>query len=112
MRVTNASDCGNADCVLDVGYSYWRNMNNHVGSDVILIVLTLDRAKGGGGPTLFSYNKVTDQVTRVRPLFDASNPLSWCRRAWVRATSSDRESPSTTNSSQSQGGRWAGWSAG
>ena len=66
-----------ADCVLDVGYSYWRNMNNHAGSDVILIFLTLDRAKGGGGPTLFSYNKVTDQVTVVGPLFDASDPLSW-----------------------------------
>ena len=26
-------------------------MNNHAGSDVILIFLTLDRAKGGGGPT-------------------------------------------------------------
>ena len=77
IRVTNASDCGNADCVLDVGYSYWRNMNNHAGSDVILIFLTLDRAKGGGGPTLFSYNKVTDQLTVVGPLFDASNPLSW-----------------------------------
>ena len=77
IRVTNASDCGNADCVLDVGYSYWRNMNSHAGSDVILIFLTLDRAKGGGGPTLFSYNKVTDQVTVVGPLFDASNPLSW-----------------------------------
>ena len=77
IRVTNASDCANADCVLDVGYSYWRNMNNHAGSDVILIFLTLDRAKGGGGPTLFRYNKVTDQVTVVRPLFDASNPLSW-----------------------------------
>jgi hypothetical protein len=77
IRVTNASDCGNGDCVLDVGYSYWRNMNNHAGSDVLLIFLTLDRAKGGGGPTLFSYNKVTDQLTVVGPLFDASNPLSW-----------------------------------
>ena len=77
IRVTNASDCGNGDCVLDVGYSYWRNMNNHAGSDVILIFLTLDRAKGGGGPTLFSYNKVTDQVTVVGPLFDASHPLTW-----------------------------------
>src|SRR6185369_1457595 len=77
IRVTNATDCGNADCVLDVGYSYWRNMNNHAASDVILIFLTLDRAKGGGGPTLFSYHKVTGQITVVGPLFAASDPLSW-----------------------------------
>ena len=63
--------------MLDVGYSYWRNMNNHAGSDVVLIFLTLDRAKGGGGPTLLSYDKLTDQVTVVGPLFDASSPLSW-----------------------------------
>jgi hypothetical protein len=77
VRLTNESDCGNGDCVLDVGYSYWRNMNNHVGDDTILIFLTLDRAKGGGGPTLFSYNKITDEVTVVGSLFDPSHPLSW-----------------------------------
>ena len=36
VRITNASDCGGADCVWYVGYSYWRNMNNHVGSDAIV----------------------------------------------------------------------------
>ena len=60
-----------------VGYSYWRNSNNHVGSDTMLIVITLDRARGGAGPTLFSYDKRTDQVIVVGPLFDRRSPLSW-----------------------------------
>jgi hypothetical protein len=78
VRITNASDCtGGTDCLDYVGYSYWRNMNSHVGSDSILIFLTLDRNRGGGGPTLFSYNKLTDEITKVGPLFDSANPLSW-----------------------------------
>lgn len=57
IRLTNASDCvGSTDCVNYVGYSYWRNMNNHVGSDAMLIFVGLDRARGGAGPTLFQYN--------------------------------------------------------
>ena len=43
----------------------------------MLIVITLDRARGGAGPTLFSYDKRTDQVTVVGPLFDQASPLSW-----------------------------------
>src|SRR5262249_9008012 len=62
VRLTNSSDCGGADCVLSVGYSYWRNINNHVGSDTMLIFLGLDRRKGGTGPTLFSYNKRTGET--------------------------------------------------
>src|SRR6266700_286145 len=59
IRLTNATDCpGDTDCLNYVGYSYWRNINNHVGSDTMLIFLTLDRSRGGGGPNLFSYNKV------------------------------------------------------
>jgi hypothetical protein len=77
VRLTNAADCGGQDCVNYVGYSYWRNSNNHVGSSTMLIFLTLDRARGGSGPTLFRYNKQTDQVTVVGPLFDATNPLSF-----------------------------------
>jgi len=76
-RLTNAGDCGGNDCVDYVGYSYWRNSNNHVGSDTMLIFITLDRARGGAGPTLFSYDKRTDQVTVVGPLFDQASPLSW-----------------------------------
>ncbi len=77
VRLTNAADCGGGDCVNYVGYSYWRNSNNHVGSDTMLIVITLDRARGGAGPTLFSYDKQTDQVALIGPLFDPANPLSW-----------------------------------
>src|SRR5215470_6003355 len=57
VRLTNASDCSGADCVRYVGYSYWRNINNHVGSNSMLIFLSLDRRLGGGGPTLYRYDK-------------------------------------------------------
>jgi hypothetical protein len=78
VRITNDTDCASAtDCVNPVGYSYWRRINNHVGSDTMLIFLNLDKNSGGVGSTLFSYNKVTDQVTNVGPLFTADSPLSW-----------------------------------
>ena len=77
VRLTNADDCGGADCVNYIGYSYWRNTNNHVGSDTMLIFLSLDRQRGGNGPTLLSYDKTTDQVQVVGPLFSADHPLSW-----------------------------------
>ena len=47
-----------------------------MGSDTMLIVVTLDRARGGNGPTLFGYDKNTDAVTVLGPLFDAASPLS------------------------------------
>ena len=74
IRLTNASDCGGNDCVLSVGYSYWRNINNHSGSDTMLIFLGLDRRKGGSGPTLFSYNKNTGETQNRGPLFDGNSP--------------------------------------
>ena len=77
IRLTNPTDCGGSDCVYSVGYSYYRNINNHVGSDEMLIFLGLDRSRGGGGPTLFRYNKLTDQVTNAGPLFDPASPLSF-----------------------------------
>jgi hypothetical protein len=77
VRITNATDCGGADCVDYVGYSYWRNMNNHAGSAAMYIFVTLDRARGGGGPTLFSLDKASDALTKVGPLFSASSALSW-----------------------------------
>ena len=58
------------------GYSYWRNSNNHVGSDTMFVFLSLDREHGGQGPTLFAYDKVTDEVTVVGPLFDPESPPS------------------------------------
>ena len=77
VRVTNASDCGGTDCVRPVGYSYWSNINNHVGSDTMLIFLGLERRQGGGGPTLFSYNKRTGQVRNEGPLFPGDSSFSW-----------------------------------
>jgi hypothetical protein len=76
-RVTNSTDCGGADCVDYVGYSYWRNMNNSAGSNTMLVFLTLDRARGGVGPSLFQVDKTSLQVTSVGPLFDAADHRSW-----------------------------------
>ena len=77
IRLTNAGDCGGQDCVLSVGYSYWSNINNHVGSDTMLIFLGLERRRGGGGPTLFSFNKRTGETQSLGPLFSADSPYSW-----------------------------------
>ena len=77
VRLTNASDCGGGDCVNYVGYSYWRNINNHVGSNTMLVVIGLDRQRGGGGPTLFSYNKQTGETRNAGPLFSPDSPYSW-----------------------------------
>ena len=76
IRVTTADDCHGADCVSPVGYSYWRNMNNHIGSNEILIFLGLNRPRGGTGPTLFSYDKNTEEVTNRGPLFAPNHRLS------------------------------------
>jgi hypothetical protein len=77
IRLTNASDCGGQDCVLSVGYSYWSNINNHTGSDTMLVFLGLERRRGGGGPTLFSYNKNTGATNNLGPLFSPDSPYSW-----------------------------------
>jgi len=78
VRLTNGADCGGGgDCVNYVGYSYWRNINNHTDSDTMLIFLGLGRARGGPGPSLFSFDKATEEVRNLGPLFDATDPLSW-----------------------------------
>ncbi|MGH9256825.1 MAG: hypothetical protein ACRD3C_19870 [Vicinamibacterales bacterium] len=78
VRLTNASDCaGEQDCLWYVGYSYWRNMNNHVGSADMYIFLGSDRTYGGVGPILLRYNKVTDAVENLGPIFDAASPYSY-----------------------------------
>jgi hypothetical protein len=73
IRITDASDCGGNDCVWYVGYSYWRNTNAHEGSNEMLIFLGLNANRGGSGPTLFKYNKTTDAITKVGPLFAAGS---------------------------------------
>jgi hypothetical protein len=77
VRLTNASDCGGTDCLAYVGYSYWRNTNYHVGRPEMLIFLGLDRSAGGPGPSLLSYNKSTDEVQNLGPLFPASSVWSY-----------------------------------
>jgi len=76
VRLTNAGDCGGQDCVYSVGYSYWRNINNHTGTDTLYAFIGLNRSKGGAGPTLFSYNKVTEETLNLGPLFAANSPFS------------------------------------
>ena len=76
VRLTNASDCAGNDCVLPVGYSYWNNINNHLGSDTMLVFLGLDRNKGGTGPTLFSIHKPTGATANLGPIFPAGSPYS------------------------------------
>jgi hypothetical protein len=76
IRITNSTDCAGQDCV-DMIYSYWRNMSNSAGSNTLYIFIGLDRNRGGQGPTLFSYDKTTDALTEVGPMFAASSPYSW-----------------------------------
>jgi hypothetical protein len=77
FRLTTAADCGGQDCVRPVGYSYWNNINNHAGSDTMLIFLGLDRRVGGSGPTLFTIDKRTGETRNAGPLFAAGSPHSW-----------------------------------
>ena len=58
-------------------YSYWRNMSNSAGSNTMYMFIGLDRSRGGLGPTLFSYDKTTDQLTELGPMFPSSSPYSW-----------------------------------
>ena len=87
IRLTNGSDCGGSDCVNYVGYSYWRNINNHAGSDTMLIFLGLNRNRGGGGPALFSYNKNSGETRNLGPLFSGDSPFSWSTGGWYFSAS-------------------------
>ncbi len=69
IRLTDSNNCGGTDCVRYVGYSYWRNMNNHVGQNTMLVFLGLDDRIGGPGLSLFRYHKDTDAVDSLGPLF-------------------------------------------
>src|SRR5687768_6177843 len=78
VRLTNASVCeGGTDCLWYVGYSYWRNINNHVGQSEMFIFLGTDPNRGGSGPILLRYNKRSDAVENVGPLFAAGTPHYW-----------------------------------
>jgi hypothetical protein len=73
VRLTNAADCNGDDCVWYTGYSYWRNINNHVASADMYIFLGTNPNRGGSGPILVRYNKVTDAVANVGPLFTSDS---------------------------------------
>ncbi|MEY4642383.1 MAG: hypothetical protein RLZZ227_2377 [Pseudomonadota bacterium] len=74
IRLTNATDCSGAqDCVDAVGYSYWRNINNHVGQDNLLVLVGLNQTRGGAGLTLMQVNKTTDAVTNLGLVFPAGS---------------------------------------
>jgi len=78
VRLTDAQDCaGGSDCLWYVGYSYWRNINNHVGSTDMYIFLGTDTNRGGAGPVLLRYDKTTDTVENLGALFDQSSPYHW-----------------------------------
>ena len=78
VRLTNANDCaGGADCLWYVGYSYWRSINNHVGSPYMFIFVGTDTNRGGAGPTLLRYDKTTDAVQNLGPLFGENSPYHW-----------------------------------
>ena len=74
VRLTNAADCDGGDCLWYTGYSYWRNINNHVSSADMYIFLGSNPKRGGKGPFLLRYNKVTDAVQNVGPLFTPDSP--------------------------------------
>jgi hypothetical protein len=77
IRITNAADMDGADALWYCGYSYWANMNAHVGQSELLIFLGVDRQRGGAGPSLWSVDKATDAVTPRGPIFPPAHALSW-----------------------------------
>jgi len=78
VRLTSAADCAEGqDCLWPVGYSYWRNINNHIASDTMYIVLGFDRNRGGAGPSLIAYDKVADHMQNLGPLFPMESSYSY-----------------------------------
>ncbi len=60
IRITNASD----GAILPVGYSYWRNINQHGGRPSLLVFL----GAADGHPLLFEVDKATGSVTPRGPI--------------------------------------------
>ena len=78
VRITSPSDCRGEDCVQPLAAGSGRTTNNHRGRDSMLVVLGLR----GTGPTLFRYDKRTDAVRKLGPLFDASSPFAAPAAGW------------------------------
>ena len=78
VRLTSAADClGEQDCLWYLGYSYWRNTNNHAASTDMYIFVGTEVNRGGGGPTLIRYNKLTDVVQNLGPMFPEGSAYRW-----------------------------------
>ena len=77
IRLTNPEDTGGQDALWPCGYSYWSNVNAHMGEPNLLVFLGVDRQRGGAGPSLWSVDKATDAVTPLGPIFPPEHPLSW-----------------------------------
>lgn len=74
IRFTQPNDCsGNQDCLYYVGYSYWANINNHVNDAELKVFLNFSPTFGGDGPNLFTYNKNTEAITKVGPMFSVGS---------------------------------------
>lgn len=88
IRITNADDCGGKDCVHYVGYSYWSNINNHVGQNSFYVMLGMLRDQGGLGANIWEVNKATHRVTDLGPLFPGASNLSYATtEGWYFSTS-------------------------
>src|SRR5258706_8392899 len=78
VRITDASDCTGAgipaDCISYVGYSYWRNSNNHPADTAhpnrMLIFLGVN-----GKATLFEFDKSSRQVTKQGMILNNSSDI-------------------------------------
>jgi hypothetical protein len=69
VRLTDDASCGGEDCVRYVGYSYWRNIDQHEDRGSLYVFLGLDAERGGTGLTLFEVDETTLAVTnRGNPL--------------------------------------------
>ena len=77
VRITAAIDCGNGDCVVAPGGAHWRNMSNSAGSNLMYIVVGLDRVRGGAGASVYRFNKTTQELVNLGPLFDPGDDLSY-----------------------------------
>ena len=77
IRLTNPEDTGGQDALWPCGYSYWSNVNAHMGEPNLLVFLGVDRQRGGAGPSLWSVDKATVAVTPLGPLFPPEHPLTW-----------------------------------
>ena len=71
-------DCeAGQDCIWPVGYSYWRNTNAHAGSPVMLIFLEWIATAAARGRHCSAYNKTSDDVQNVGPLFADDSPFRY-----------------------------------